>query len=77
MMALFSGILYSYFYILSDYMNDHIVAFLVLSSFIDSFFFVQVTYTVGRDPLFVKDIVAESSPLFSAPVIVSTLQMTD
>ncbi|XP_042008497.1 carboxyl-terminal-processing peptidase 1, chloroplastic-like isoform X2 [Salvia splendens] len=29
-----------------------------------------VTYTVGRDPLSVKNIVAESSPLFSAPVIV-------
>ncbi|KAI3456066.1 hypothetical protein Pfo_012729 [Paulownia fortunei] len=29
-----------------------------------------VTYTVGRDPLSVKNIVAETSPLFSAPVIV-------
>ncbi|KAH6825583.1 Peptidase S41 family protein [Perilla frutescens var. hirtella] len=29
-----------------------------------------VTYTVGRDPLSVKNIVAESAPLFSAPVIV-------
>ncbi|KAL8460819.1 hypothetical protein ACS0TY_032358 [Phlomoides rotata] len=29
-----------------------------------------VTYTVGRDPLSVKNIVAESSPLFSVPVIV-------
>ncbi|KAL0442568.1 UNVERIFIED_CONTAM: Carboxyl-terminal-processing peptidase 1, chloroplastic [Sesamum latifolium] len=31
---------------------------------------VQVTYTVGRDPLSVKNIVAETSPLFSAPIIV-------
>ncbi|XP_020554175.1 carboxyl-terminal-processing peptidase 1, chloroplastic isoform X3 [Sesamum indicum] len=29
-----------------------------------------VTYTVGRDPLSVKNIVAETSPLFSAPIIV-------
>lgn len=29
-----------------------------------------VTYTVGRDPLSVKNIVAESPPLFSVPVIV-------
>lgn len=34
---------------------------------------VQVTYTVGRDPLSVKNIVAESPPLFSAPVIVRTI----
>lgn len=47
---------------------------LLLSSFINSFLFLQVTYTVGRDPLFVKDIVAESSPLFSAPVIVRTFR---
>ncbi|KAG8385344.1 hypothetical protein BUALT_Bualt03G0033000 [Buddleja alternifolia] len=29
-----------------------------------------VTYTVGRDPLYVKNILAETSPLFSAPIIV-------
>lgn len=29
-----------------------------------------VTYTVGRDPLSVKNVVAETSPLFTAPMIV-------
>ncbi|PIN13820.1 C-terminal processing peptidase [Handroanthus impetiginosus] len=29
-----------------------------------------VTYTVGRDPLSVKNIVTETSPVFSAPIIV-------
>ncbi|KAK6124145.1 hypothetical protein DH2020_042118 [Rehmannia glutinosa] len=31
-----------------------------------------VTYTTGRDPQFVKNIVAENSPLFSSPLIVAT-----
>lgn len=45
---------------------------LLFNSSVDCFAHVQVTYTVGRDPLSVKNIVAESSPLFSAPVIVRT-----
>lgn len=32
---------------------------------------IQVIYTVGRDPHYQRTIVAEKSPLFTAPVIVS------
>ncbi|KAL2475079.1 Carboxyl-terminal-processing peptidase 1 [Abeliophyllum distichum] len=31
-----------------------------------------VTYTVGRDPQYMKNIVSDTSPLFTAPVIVAT-----
>lgn len=35
--------------------------------------YVQVTYTVGRDPQYMKNIVSDTSPLFTAPVIVRTI----
>lgn len=73
-MTLFSVFLYSYFIICQIIWMSALLSSLLLSSFINSFLFLQVTYTVGRDPLFVKDIVAESSPLFSAPVIVRTFR---